>query len=155
MLACATDIERFARRVVADHRPVRSTLTRSVIAVTTSATIGLLAGCVGGPELHMPLVAQPGEHVQIIWLHAYPDKKGVLLMGHVRRQGVADGPLWGHLHVVAQFADEAEPLIVDTRWLGSLSQRGNRMAPFAAILGTTQPNKIARVSVEYRAGPDE
>lgn len=120
-----------------------------------SALACSLTGCVSGPELRLPITAQSHDRIQIVWLHAYPDKRGILLMGHVRRTGAAVGPVWGHLHVVAEFSDGTKPLVVDTRWSGSISRRGNRMAPFSTVLRTENPDRITRINVEYRINHDK
>lgn len=123
-------------------------------AALITAAIFFLSGCVSGPELRVPLQAQHDDRLQITWLHAYPDKQGIRLIGHVRRPGAALGPISGHLHIVAQFSDGSEPLVVNTHWVGSIGRRGNRLAPFSAVLRTPRPDKIADIRVEYRAGWD-
>lgn len=103
----------------------------------------------------MPLEARQNDRVNIIWLHAYPDKKGVLLVGQVRRPILAVGSLSGHVHIETQFNDGIETLSTDTKWCGNLSPRGHNMARFAVLIRTTQPDKISRITVEYRAAPDD
>lgn len=113
-----------------------------------------LTACVSGPELRLPITARSDDCLQVVWLHTYPHKAGILLMGHVRRTGAAVGPVWGHLHVVAEFSDGSKPLVVDTRWSGSISRRGNRTAPFSTVLRTENPGRISSINVEYRIKHD-
>jgi hypothetical protein len=122
--------------------------------LATFAT-GLLSGCISGPELRLPLEARRNGQVDIVWLHAYPDKQGVLLLGNVRRQTLAVGPLWGHVHINVQFNGGTETVGSDTQWFGNLSPRGGNTARFAALLRTPHQDKISRISVEYRADPDD
>lgn len=126
----------------------------NIIANRLLPAMALLAaastGCASAPPLNAQIEALGGERLQILWLHAYPDKMGVRLQGHVRRPARALLPLPGHLHIVGCFADGAPPLIVDSRWT-RIPARADRMAPFTALLPTGHPERIERIIVEYRS----
>ena len=109
-----------------------------------------LAGCVAGPELRVPLTAHGSERLDVTWLHAYPHKQGVLVLGHVKRTTNVVRPIAGHLHVTGFFTDDAPPVVVDAQW-APLPKRAGRMAAFAAILTTSRPDRIGRIDVEHRA----
>ncbi len=129
--------------MIFDRRP-RTAL--AALLITASLT-----GCAAGPKINLPTVAAGNDRMQITWLHTYKDKGGVRVQGHVRRAPQTHGAIGGHLHVVAYFTDGTQPVIVDTHW-GQLPSRGNRMAPFNALLPTDNPDGIDRIVVEYRPG---
>ena len=116
-------------------------------------SLALLMGCISGPPLQTTVITSPSERLEIYWVRTYQDKKGVLVMGTVRRPVLAKGAIWGHLHIVGMFDDRRPPITVDTRW-GSLSPRGSRSAPFSAVLPTSNPLEIKSVRIEYRAERD-
>lgn len=113
----------------------------------------LLTGCISGPPLQTTVITNPSKRLAIYGVRTYQAKKGVLVIGNVRRPVLAKGAIWGHLHVVGMFEDRRPPITVDTRW-GSLSSRGSRSAPFSAVLPTSDPLAIKSVRIEYRAERD-
>jgi hypothetical protein len=114
---------------------------------------GTLCGCVAGPELKTPFVAHGSDRLTIQWLHAYPDRKGVLIQGHVNGTAPTRAPIPGHLHITAHFSDNSPPLAVDTRW-ARMPVRGSRIASFSALLRTERPELIDSIHVEYRLSAD-
>ncbi|MBU0657415.1 MAG: hypothetical protein KJ876_07800 [Alphaproteobacteria bacterium] len=127
-----------------------------LIAAKISTLLMALAvvGCIAGPELNTPVLAEKSEQLRIMWTHVYPDKRGLLLLGQVRRPALSIGLLGGHLHVVGHLSDGSPPVVVDTRW-GSMSKRGSHMASFGALLRSEHPELIDMISVEYRARPEK
>lgn len=115
--------------------------------------LALLTGCISGPPLQTTVITNPSKRLAIYGVRTYQAKKGVLVMGTVRRPALAKGAIWGHLHIVGLFDDRRPPITVDTRW-GSLSSRGSRSAPFSTVLPTSDPLAIKSVRIEYRAERD-
>src|SRR3546814_5404899 len=62
--------------------------------------LALLTGCISGPPLQTTVITSPSKRLEIYWVRTYQDKKGVLVMGTVRRPALATGTIWGHLHIV-------------------------------------------------------
>jgi hypothetical protein len=116
-------------------------------------SLTLLAGCVTGPELNTRFVHQPSRYVNVEWLHAYPHKQGLMIVGHLRASRSSSMLINGHLHITGNFVDHGRPVVIDTGW-GSFPMRGNRMARFSALLPTLHPELITNVEVEYRLQPD-
>lgn len=125
------------------------TFRKSVAALAALLTVATLAGCVTGPKLNPSMTGMGSDRLQILWLHAYKDKQGVRLLGHVRRNTGGVGPVGGHLHVVGYFADGSPPLVADTRW-GTLPRRGGGMASFSILLRTLRPDHVERITLEHR-----
>lgn len=118
-----------------------------------SMLAGTLTACVGGPALEMPVSVQPSDRLEIYWVHVYQHPKGLLVTGKVRRPSINMAPLWGHLHIVGAADPRTASPSVDAR-PGTLPARGNRSAPFAALLRTDRPQDVRSVSVSYRAQAD-
>lgn len=129
----------------------RFAMTRSALLVAMAAALG---ACVMNERLQTPLSVAGSRVLQIFWVNAYPDPKGIQILGRVRRQEFYLGSLRGHLHIEGRFADNSAPVTVDTRW-DLLPARGAKTAGFQALLKTDRPAEIALVRVEHRLYADD
>lgn len=120
--------------------------------LSTILIVFTLAGCIAGPELTTPVIAQKSEYIRIMWPHIYPDKRGVLVVGQVSRPVLSIGLLGGYLHVVGHLSDNSPAVVVDTHWK-NMSHRSSHMASFGVLLRSAHPELIDKISVEYRARP--
>lgn len=111
-----------------------------------------VAGCARTIPFPRPITAESTARLTFYGLRSYASTKGVRVSGSVRRPPLALGPLWGHIHVVATFAD-GPPVSVDTIWGGNLS-KGARSAWFSATIPTTSPDRLTTISVSYRPKRD-
>jgi hypothetical protein len=130
-------------------------MTRNLWIRILSTAIGMqmLAGCIAGPELAITPRAVSGKALQIWTVHA-EDKGGtVLVSGMVRRPRSSIGPIRGHLHIVATFADGRREVVADTRW-GSIPPRGSRTASYFVRLPIADPAAVASITVSYAAKAD-
>lgn len=110
------------------------------------------AGCAKSILLPRPITAESTAKLSFSGVRTYASAKGVLVTGRVYRPRLLIGPLWGHIHIVATFAD-GRPVSVDTRWSGSLS-KGSHSAWFAATIPTTSPDRLTAITVSYRPKRD-
>jgi hypothetical protein len=124
-------------------------------AIGVIVTTLTLPACMGAAALSTPATSVPDKQVRIYDAHAYPDKRGVLVIGQVSRRPFNSYPFWGHLHVVASLGSDRPPLVVDTKWRWrSMPRRGMWFGSFSALLPTTEPAQIESVWIEYRSGSD-
>src|SRR3546814_11933627 len=103
--------------------------------------LALLTGCISGPPLQPTVITSPRKRPEIYWVRTYQDKKGVLVMGTVRRPALAHGPLWGQLHILGRVDEWLQPNNVVDMW-GSLSLWGSKSAPFRSVVPTTNTPRI-------------
>src|SRR3546814_19069570 len=95
--------------------------------------LALLTGCISGPPLQTTVITSPSKRLEIYWVRTYQAKKGVLVMGTVRRPALAKGKIWGHLHLVGMFDDRRPPLPVNPKWC-TPSSHGRGTAPVRVVL---------------------
>lgn len=95
------------------HIPIKSQRiegrTAMIRGLPIISMVALLTGCVSGPPLQTAVVVGPDKPLKIYGVRTYRDKKGLLVMGTVRRPMLFTGPIWGHLHVVGLFDDRRPP----------------------------------------------
>lgn len=131
--------------------PTRSIRWRRAVVIWPALA---LVGCAQNAPLSRPIIAEPTTKLSFSALRSYTTTKGVLVTGHVYRRSPLIGPLWGHVHIIAAFKS-GPPVAIDTRWSGSLSKRGHRMALFSATIPTASPESLASISVTYRPNRDQ
>lgn len=126
---------------------------RAILPLVVGTTF-LFFGCMSAPPLQTVVETLPDNQVEIFWVRAYPRRDGILVTGQVRRAGMSQAVLWGHLHVSASVEGAREPVSVDTRWIGRLSSRVRRSARFSVLIPAVPIDRLRSVSVEYRTGQD-
>lgn len=119
-----------------------------------AAPLLALTACAYGPPLAKSVEAVPNAKVTIQSVRAYTSDRGIYIRGTVRRAFPAIGPLPGHLHITAVFANTG-PVEIDTGWSGSLSRRNRRVATFSALIETSSPERLQSISIAYRPGQDD
>lgn len=123
-------------------------MTTKVIAAVAAL---LLGACTAGAPLSVPLAAAPSGRLMVRSVHADDKGDAVLVHGVVRRATLDRGPLWGHLHVEARFADGRTPVKAGTRWIGA-APRGARLGRYTATLPIADATSVAGITVSYVSG---
>jgi hypothetical protein len=130
-------------------------MTRNLWVRILALAIGLqmVTGCIAGPELAITPRTVSGKPLQIWTVHTEDKGDSVLVSGIVRRSRLSIGPVPGHLHIVATFADGRPDLIADTRW-GSIPPRGSRTGSYFARLPIADAAAISSITLSYAAKAD-
>tara|TARA_R110000782_G_scaffold270458_1_gene371377 strand:- start:5184 stop:5669 length:486 start_codon:yes stop_codon:yes gene_type:complete len=135
------------------HGAARLARQRAIVPFVVGMAF-LFAGCTSAPPLQTVVETLPDKQVEIFWARAYPRRDGVLVTGQVRRAGMSQAVLWGHLHVSVSIEGATEPVSVDTRWIGRLSSRVRRSARFSVLIPAVSIDSLRSISVQYRTGQD-
>lgn len=126
---------------------------RSARFLAAPMLAAIVSACAAGPELAITPRTVSGKPLRIWTVHAEDNDDIVLVSGMVRRPALALGPIPGHLHIVASFADGRPDLIADTRW-GSIPSRGSRTGYYSARLPIADAAAVTNITVSYAAGAD-
>ncbi|AQR75101.1 hypothetical protein [Sphingomonas sp. LM7] len=129
----------------------------SGIKAAAIAAAGLLvmtiSACANGPRLAVPLQSASGKQLKIWTVTASDEGDTVLVSGMVRRPALSVGPIPGHLHVVAHFADGRPEVVADTHW-GSIPVRGSRSGRYSVRLPIADAGAVANIIVSYVGSAD-
>lgn len=120
---------------------MRRTLIASVAATG-------LAGCAATSPLDAALSTASSPRLEVWAARAYATPKGVVVAGAVRRPALSRGPISGHVHVEARFADGRPPVVAVALW-GSVPARGARLAHFRVALPVADRAPPTAISVSH------
>jgi hypothetical protein len=114
--------------------------------------VPLAAACAGGgAPLAARLTREPGRHVEIWTAHAEDVGAAIVVRGLVRRSPLDNHPLWGHVHIMARFADARAPLAAAARW-SKPSTRSSRTGSYYAELPIADAASITDIFISYAPG---
>jgi hypothetical protein len=128
-------------------RSLSPVLAAGLWALVLSGCATLSSGAVPGVDVAI----KDGGHLDILSGYLRKSDDRAVVRGMVRRRPLWQGPVDGHLHIVAYAADGRVLAQGVARWSGSLGGRTPRAAPYQVELEARRDD-VARLAVSYAPG---